>query len=382
MSTSPHSCYASRRAVLACALFSVCSASLLLINKFIMHAAPMASTISTLQFAASTVTAMFVMVQGWAAADAFEWRKVKPYLVYVCMFVTTIYCNFRALEVSNVETLIVARSCVPCAVAMLEVACLGRMLPSPRSWGAMALMIIGAVGYVASDKQFELNGFAAYTWVGLYAVIVSFEMALGKYIVGPHLGFASMWGPVMYTNTLSIPPMVTIGVVTGEPALFCEAAWDAGLVGLVLLSCVVGVAISFLGFQARSLVSATCFTVLGVANKMATVTANVLLWDHHASAAGILCLAVCLLGAAAYQQSPMRADRRDLELLSESEGSHGAVRGTVGAQLADIKLQAATGAPAAAADNEELDANAAMNAEEDGSASARPLGRRAAYDRC
>ena len=39
---------------------------------------------------------------------------------------TTIYCNFKVLEVSNVETLIVARSCVPCQVALLEYAFLGR----------------------------------------------------------------------------------------------------------------------------------------------------------------------------------------------------------------------------------------------------------------
>ena len=33
------------------------------------------------------------------------------------VIVTTIYSNFKALELSNAETLIVARSCVPCVVA-------------------------------------------------------------------------------------------------------------------------------------------------------------------------------------------------------------------------------------------------------------------------
>ena len=72
---------------------------------------------------------MLVMVQGWAKPDPFDWRKVKPYLVYVSLLlspilglresviVTTIYSNFKALELSNAETLIVARSCVPCVVA-------------------------------------------------------------------------------------------------------------------------------------------------------------------------------------------------------------------------------------------------------------------------
>jgi len=303
------SCYADPQNVMYCLLYSACSASLLLINRLIMHQMPMASFVSSLQFAASMVTALLVMVQGGAAVDAFEWRKVKPYLLYVSMFVTTIYCNFRALEVSNVETLIVARSCVPFNVAILEFLCMGRAFPNLRSWFAMGLMVLGAAGYVASDKQFELDGWAAYTWVTAYFVVISFEMTVGKYIVGPHLGFASMWGPTLYTNTISIPPMITIGLLTDEQSKLCAVEWTAGLGLLLFSSCVVGVSISYLGFKARSLVSATCFTVLGVANKMATVTANVLIWDQHASAFGIASLVVCLIGAAIYEQSPMRAEK-------------------------------------------------------------------------
>ena len=172
------SCYADPQNVMYCLLYSACSASLLLINRLIMHQMPMASFVSSLQFAASMVTALLVMVQGGAAVDAFEWRKVKPYLLYVSMFVTTIYCNFRALEVSNVETLIVARSCVPFNVAILEFLCMGRAFPNLRSWFAMGLMVLGAAGYVASDKQFELDGWAAYTWVTAYFVVISFEASL------------------------------------------------------------------------------------------------------------------------------------------------------------------------------------------------------------
>ena len=276
--TTGISCWKDRDTVVACVLFSACSASLLMINKLIIAQTPMPSFISCLQFGASTATALLIMLQGGAPSDPFEWRKVKPYLLYVSMFVSTIYFNFRALEHSNIETLIVARSCVPCVVSVLEFALLGRTLPVRRSWFAMALMAAGAAGYVLSDKQFEIDGWEAYTWVMAYFVVISFEMALGKYIVGPQLGFASMWGPTLYTNTISIPPMAVIGLMTGEQSQLCATQWTPGLVALILLSCVVGVAISFLGFKARSLTSAVCFTVLGVANKMATVSANVLIW--------------------------------------------------------------------------------------------------------
>jgi drug/metabolite transporter (DMT)-like permease len=312
------SCYADRKAVVACLLFSACSASLLIVNKVIMHFAGLPSFISCLQFLSSIVVAMLVMVQGWAKPDPFDWRKVKPYLVYVSLFVTTIYSNFKALELSNVETLIVARSCVPCVVAFLDWGCLGRYLPSARSWIAMLVMVAGAAGYVLCDKQFEADGISAYFWVILYFVVISFEMALGKYVVGPHLNFASMWGPTLYTNTLSIFPMALIGLASNEQSRLCEVEWSVSLVCLVALSCIIGVAISFLGFKARSLVSATCFTVLGVANKIATVAVNAFMWDQHASPLGILALLLTLFGASVYQQSGVRPEKNVALIASDA----------------------------------------------------------------
>ena len=50
------------------------------------------------------------MGTGIVKPDSFEWRKVKPYLLYVGMFVATIYANMRALQHSNVETIIVFRA--------------------------------------------------------------------------------------------------------------------------------------------------------------------------------------------------------------------------------------------------------------------------------
>merc|ERR1719409_1434266 len=241
-----------------------------------MHRVPAASFISTVQFVATGITCLTLKHTGLAVVDDFEWVKVKPYLYYVGMFVATIYCNMKALEHSNVETIIVFRACCPLFVCVL------------------------------ADRAFKLNGWAAYSWATAYLLIISVEMAYGKHIVGKHLGFKTMWGPTMYTNTLSLPPMLTIGVLSGEHLRLPSAVWTPYLVFLVTVSCVIGVSISYTGWRARSLITATCYTVLGVANKMLTVFANVLIWDKHASIYGIVSLAVCLLGASSYKQAPLR----------------------------------------------------------------------------
>jgi len=286
--------------------FSVCSSTLLLVNKVCMHMVPAASFISTVQFIATGITCVTLKWSGLAVVDDFEWVKVKPYLYYVVMFVATIYCNMKSLEHSNVETIIVFRACCPLCVCLLDWAFLGRELPSLRSLASLLVLMAGAAGYVLSDREFKMQGFAAYTWVTAYFLIISVEMCYGKLIVGPHVGLKSMWGPTMYTNVLAILPMATAGLLAHEQDRLATTEWNSSLVILLGVSCAIGVAISYTGWNCRSMITATCYTVLGVANKMATVLMNCLIWDNHASLMGIGSLCVCLAGAASYQQAPVR----------------------------------------------------------------------------
>jgi hypothetical protein len=80
-SPPPTSCYQDPQAFATLVAFSGCAASLLLVNKVIMHQAHMPSFVGTLQFAASSFVAMLVMLQGWAKPDKFTWRRVKPYIL-------------------------------------------------------------------------------------------------------------------------------------------------------------------------------------------------------------------------------------------------------------------------------------------------------------
>ena len=97
-----------------------------------MHHIPLPSFVSTLQFVVTALASYLWMLVGGAPMESWEWPKVKAYLYYVGMFVATVYLNMRALQYSNVETVIVFRSAVPVVVCLLEWAFLGRLLPSVR----------------------------------------------------------------------------------------------------------------------------------------------------------------------------------------------------------------------------------------------------------
>jgi hypothetical protein len=60
--------------------------------------------------------------------------------------------------------------------------------------------------------------------------------------------------------------------------------------------------------RARGELSATHFTVVGNLCKIATVVFNILIWDRHASGAGLGALLLCLGAGYAYSAAPMRAD--------------------------------------------------------------------------
>ena len=237
--------------------------------------------------------------------DAIEWSKVKPYLIYVLTFSAGIYTNMKALEGSNVDTVIVFRCCTPIAVSICDYLFLGRQLSNMRSGFALLLLLVGAVGYVTADNAFRMDGAGAYFWVTVYFVLLCFNMIYGKQIVDA-VPMKSMWGPALYSNFLSIPPTLAMGLAAGEQDRVSEVVWTQKALALLLLSCVLGVGISFTGWYARKAVSATLYTLVGVMNKLLTVVVNLLIWDQHSSAVGLMWLVLCIVAGSIYQQAPMR----------------------------------------------------------------------------
>jgi hypothetical protein len=120
-----------------------------------------------------------------------------------------------------------------------------------------------------------------------------------------HVKFDTNWGRVYYANLLGCIPLIFIGGGSGEAA---HIVWSANGIIALSVSCVFGCAMSYFAFLARSLVSATSFTVLGTVCKLATVAINVMMWDNHASPFGLACLGSTLFSAYFYRQSPLRQE--------------------------------------------------------------------------
>ena len=287
--------------------YSLCSGSLLLVNKVLMHLVPSAPLVTALQclFCVCSIGGGAFLV-GTPHIGPLSTPVLRAYALYTVLFVLGIYSNMRALEVTNVDTVIVFRSAGPLLVAAGDFFFMGREAPSLRSAAAMVVVLVGCAAFVAVDAAFRVEGWRAYAWVSVYTLCIAAEMLFGKAITSRHE--ASLAASVLLTNAFGLVPFLAIGASTGELARGLDAAlFTPHACAVLALSCVLSAGIGFSSWWARSLVSATSFTVIGTVNKVLTVLLNVLVWHRHASPLGTALLFVCLAGGAFYQQAPLRS---------------------------------------------------------------------------
>jgi drug/metabolite transporter (DMT)-like permease len=245
--------------------YSLCSGSLVLVNKLCLYYLPYPSIVVTIQLWAALLFIQLGNAFNFMEVDPIIMRYVKPYLLYTVAFSLGVYCNMMSLSLSNVETVIVFRALAPLLVSIFDAMFLGREWPSLRSWGALSVIALGAYGYAMTDEQFQSQGVQAYFWPTLYLFVISFEMAYGKKITSG-VDMKTLSGPVLYTNLLGWPPMlgfaamggeyrrikndISTRVMNGEEHLFPPIG-----IFLLFVGCIVGTGIGYSGWFCRSKVS-------------------------------------------------------------------------------------------------------------------------------
>eukprot|EP00968_Pinguiococcus_pyrenoidosus_P008964 scaffold676_cov273-Pinguiococcus_pyrenoidosus.AAC.15 len=299
---------------------------------------PGAVILIQLVVAALAVLLMSSLTDDKSQKIEFKWEAQRAYLIYVFFFVVSVYSNMMvrvlrmslctsclgsmqsveeepprslllllfllwALETSNVDTVIIFRSCAPLAVSICDFLFMGRELPSLRSAGVLFTLVGGAYFYSSQDERVKEEGYKAYFWCILYFCAICTEMTIGKQVT--RMVKVSLSTSVFYTNAFSALPMLIISLSTGED--FNKFKVESSMAFVLLsLSCVIGTAIGYTAWHARGLVSATTFTLVGVCNKFLTIFINLLIWDKHANARGTAALFLCLIASSLYQQAPLR----------------------------------------------------------------------------
>jgi solute carrier family 35 len=227
---------------LAIISYSLCSSTLLLANKLTMIYLPRPSLISLIQIVFSLLVMFILFVFFKVPYDQLETSKVQKYLIYVLTFTISRYANMKALQQSNVDTIIIFRSCIPLTISILEYYFLNRLFLSPKSFLSLVVIFISAIIYCYHDSNFLLNGYQAYSWVMVYFLLLTFELTYCKVLMSS-VALKTNWGPVYYCNLLAVIPMTILCYLVGDlDGDIWEDISQISFTGIliILFSCVAG----------------------------------------------------------------------------------------------------------------------------------------------
>mmetsp|Transcript_13554 Transcript_13554/g.19145 ORF Transcript_13554/g.19145 Transcript_13554/m.19145 type:complete len:312 (-) Transcript_13554:254-1189(-) len=283
--------------------YMLCSATLLISNKLAVHLLPAPSFILFAQLMGTVLVVQLAGALNYISPDKLEWNKAVKFFPVALIFLSTIFLNIKSLQYANVETFMVFRFSTPLCISIADYVFLGRQLPSRRSWMCLIALLVGAIGYASTDSHFQVEG---YTFCAIWYVVFCLDQIYLKHITNT-VKMDSNWGRVYYSNLLASCPLI---FTFGGDASEWDALKECTLSGImaVTLSVVLGAAMSYFAWSARSLLSATSFTIVGNVCKLLTIVINVMLWNKHASPIGIVCLLFCLAAAYFYKQAPMRRE--------------------------------------------------------------------------
>ncbi|ETO33400.1 hypothetical protein RFI_03703 [Reticulomyxa filosa] len=254
----------------------ICSSLMLIINKLAVHHLTAPSLVLFSQLFTSALCCYILGTLKIIEVDHLEMPKIKPYILVAIVFLGT-------------------------------------------SWITLFGLIVGAFLYMYTDQGYDIHGytFVLLWYLGIeltkinkqkrrkqmYIFVFCVDQLYIKFVCDA-IPMKTNWGRVYYCNLLSSIPLLVIGVTTGEMASIKSTTYTG--FGFLILSCCLGLGMSYFAFLARHLTSAATFTVLGNVCKILTVIVNFLIWDKHANTVGVACLLFCLFCAYHYEQASLR----------------------------------------------------------------------------
>lgn len=208
----------------------------------------------------------------------------------------------RSLAITNVETVLLFRSCSPILVACIDTLCLDRELPSYRSFMAMISIVLGAIWFAGCEMQTQSTRI---THAGMYVNVINLVLTAILMTWGKHVTDTcnlNLTTSVFICNLTSIAPILTLAIIEKEHVLVREELrLSVYAVSILTTSCLMGTVLSYLGWKMRTMMSAASFTVVGVLNKILTILINITVWEDHAMWWSTIGLLVSLVGGSFYR---------------------------------------------------------------------------------
>merc|ERR1719326_2162029 len=284
-----------------CALvgFMACSGCLLLVNKLAGFHMPLPTTIVFTQLVFTTLFVGGASGFKYIEAPSASSNTIMAFAPVAGAFLLTVVLSSKILQFANVEAMIIVRAMALVVVAALDRVIFGKII-TWRSCAALMVLLMTSAAHAkleGNDIQLQASWWI-FAWYGVFCFDQIYIKAVITKVKLP------TWSNVYYTNGLS--SLFVIPLVVFE-LLACDwQSVDTSAKSLFILagSCLLGLAMSYFSFAARSAFSATYFTLLGNVCKLLTIALNNVVWSHHSSIGGTVAVIVALFAAYLYQEAP------------------------------------------------------------------------------
>ena len=283
--------------------YMAASSTMLLVNKLIITDFPCPFFTLACQFATSAALAR---ASGWWHGDeslAWSGGRAAQFAPAAMAQVATIYTGIKALQYANVESFITARASAPLLISAVESAWMGHQLPCRQSAACLLGMLAGSLLYGYHDIGGDPRG---YLWLGVWYLVFCFDQTYLKRVLTRLGKDCSTTGGVYYTNLLGLAAVLVGGRV--EAHLVATLPSSPKTLGLLGLSCLLGVALATTALESRKRTTPTQFAIMGNVCKLITIASNWVLWDHHCTPRSLAGLLLSLLCAFYYRPSPPRRE--------------------------------------------------------------------------
>eukprot|EP00760_Papus_ankaliazontas_P025903 PhM_4_TR2915/c0_g1_i4/m.1145/K15356/VRG4, GONST1; GDP-mannose transporter len=303
--------------VLSVVLYSLCSISMILLNKLVVatYGLNYPFAIIFLQNVSALILVAGLKRAGLVSYPSFDKGVAQKWVPLTLFFVTMLISSVKSLHTMSVAVQTIIKNLAVVLTALGDRYFFSKQL-SPQIMASFGLMIIGSYLGSVSDK-----------WVtawGLFWTIVNVLSTVGYVLymklllhqVSQEIG---RYGPVYYNNLLSLPFLCLPAFGTAEDFwVDVQRTNSTGIIFLVLML-VISAAMTFSVFWCMKMTSPTTYSVMGSLNKIPLSFLGIVIFNNYPTTTGWFGIAISLSGGMVYaaanaSTTAKKPDDKQLEL--------------------------------------------------------------------
>jgi len=285
------------QSAVATAVYVALSSTMLIVNKAAVQALPYPLMVTNAQMIVSVVVISAMRQSSVVSFPLPDPGKLRDWVGVTVAWVMPIVFNMKALQLLNIETVLVFRTLTSLGVALGDHIWLGQKIEPVGLCGLVAISL-GGVVYAYFDVQFALEG---YIYAGCYWGSLVVNMLYTKHVFNQHQEMSS-WEKSWLSNLMTVPALTLYCLLFEQlPQGILEMS-QLSVYGalIVLLSCFMGLGLSVAGTKCRDVFSATSFDVLGNMNKIVSILLSRILLGSVMSTQSAMGLLLAMTGGMLY----------------------------------------------------------------------------------